>query len=162
MDGVLLTMPRILVLLIVLAISFAMAVTQFLAFKYHWYWTYWWLDILMHIAGGAVVGLSTLAFISRRAAHLVGTALVVGVVWEVYELVIGRSKRDGCAHRVGYHASVAVTITFHRGARRVTGSNFLVTVADGDTTTRVLVDCGLVQGGETCDPVNDDPYARTR
>jgi metallo-beta-lactamase family protein len=52
-----------------------------------------------------------------------------------------------------------VRITFNRGARRVTGSNFLVTVAEGKETARVLIDCGLSQSGDVCDPVNNEPFA---
>ncbi len=59
-----------------------------------------------------------------------------------------------------YDACMAeVRITFNRGARRVTGSNFLVTVADSTHTTRVLIDCGLAQSGDVCDPINNEPFA---
>ena len=39
---------------------------------------------------------------------------------------------------------MAIKLTFHGAAQTVTGSNFLVEAAD----TRVLVDCGLEQGGD--------------
>lgn len=52
-----------------------------------------------------------------------------------------------------------VRITFVRGARRVTGSNFLVTVTDEGKTTRILIDCGLAQSGDVCDPVNSEPFS---
>ncbi len=50
------------------------------------------------------------------------------------------------------------SITFVRGARRVTGSNFLVTATEGGKTTRILIDCGLAQGELFCDSVNFDPF----
>lgn len=54
----------------------------------------------------------------------------------------------------------SLSITFVRGARRVTGSNFLVEAVDNGVTTRVLIDCGLSQGSQFCDPINteDFPY----
>lgn len=62
---------------------------------------------------------------------------------------------------MGYHTRVAqsISITFARGARRVTGANFLVTVTDGEQTTRVLVDCGLSQGEKFCESVNGDAFS---
>ncbi|MCL9971888.1 MAG: MBL fold metallo-hydrolase [Candidatus Pacebacteria bacterium] len=51
-----------------------------------------------------------------------------------------------------------ISITFARGARRVTGSNFLVTVVDGARTTRILIDCGLTQGEQFCDPTNGETF----
>lgn len=49
-------------------------------------------------------------------------------------------------------------ITFVRGARSVTGSNFLVEAKDGEKITRVLIDCGLVQGEQFCDPSNNTKF----
>lgn len=51
----------------------------------------------------------------------------------------------------------SLSITFVRGARRVTGSNFLVEAREGEQVTRILVDCGLTQG-EPCDPKNSEPF----
>ena len=53
----------------------------------------------------------------------------------------------------------SATITFARGARRVTGANFLVEANDGATVTRMLVDCGLAQGERFCESVNSDPFS---
>lgn len=52
----------------------------------------------------------------------------------------------------------SISITFVRGARRVTGSNFLVEAKDGDVTTRVLIDCGLTQGEQFCESVNKNAF----
>ncbi len=51
-----------------------------------------------------------------------------------------------------------ITITFARGARRVTGSNFLITVTDGEKKTRILVDCGLTQGEKFCESTNSKVF----
>lgn len=52
-----------------------------------------------------------------------------------------------------------ISITFARGARRVTGSNFLITASEGEKKTRILIDCGLAQSGDVCDPVNNEPFS---
>lgn len=52
-----------------------------------------------------------------------------------------------------------IQITFARGARRVTGSNFLITVTDGAQKTQVLIDCGLSQGEKFCESVNGETFA---
>lgn len=51
------------------------------------------------------------------------------------------------------------SITFVRGARRVTGSNFLVEAHDGEKTTRIVIDCGLTQGTHACDTLNTEPFS---
>lgn len=45
-------------------------------------------------------------------------------------------------------------LTFHGGAGQVTGANFLVSAGEA----RILVDCGLVQGGRFCEPHNCEPF----
>ncbi len=57
-----------------------------------------------------------------------------------------------------YDVLVAISITFARGARRVTGSNFLITVTEGGATTRILIDCGLSQGEKFCESVNGEAF----
>lgn len=51
-----------------------------------------------------------------------------------------------------------ISITFARGARRVTGSNFLVTAEDGEKITRILIDCGLSQGEKFCESANKEDF----
>lgn len=67
-----------------------MAVVQHLALENYWYWLYWWLDIAMHTAGGLVIGLIATLFVTRWS-HLILAVLVIGVLWEVFEYVIGIS-----------------------------------------------------------------------
>ena len=52
----------------------------------------------------------------------------------------------------------ALSITFVRGARTVTGSNFIVEARAGAQVTRIMVDCGLLQGPAHCDPGNAAPF----
>ena len=55
--------------------------------------------------------------------------------------------------------SHSFTITFARGARRVTGSNFLVEADDNGKKTRLLIDCGLAQGERFCESVNQEKFS---
>ncbi|MDO8523740.1 MAG: MBL fold metallo-hydrolase [bacterium] len=53
----------------------------------------------------------------------------------------------------------SLTVTFARGARRVTGSNFLIEADDGGKTKRILIDCGLAQGERFCESVNREKFS---
>lgn len=79
----------------------AIAVVNYFAHEYYWYRLFWWFDMMMHFAGGAwlsgvaiwwykrnlepsvVLPLKTLVLVG------VGTALVMGTLWEGYEAVVG-------------------------------------------------------------------------
>lgn len=52
----------------------------------------------------------------------------------------------------------SLSVTFVGGARKVTGSNFLVEAAEGEKVTRILVDVGLEQGARFCESTNNDPF----
>jgi hypothetical protein len=75
-----------------------MAVTQYYALALYWYWTYWWLDIAMHIAGGVVIGLLVALYVSPRFARIIALTLSVGVAWEVFEYVLGISRVEPNFH----------------------------------------------------------------
>ncbi|MEX2032950.1 MAG: MBL fold metallo-hydrolase [Candidatus Colwellbacteria bacterium] len=45
-------------------------------------------------------------------------------------------------------------LTFHGGAKAVTGANYLLDNGQG----KILIDCGLRQGGRYCEPVNFKPF----
>ena len=65
---------------------------------YHWYWTYQWLDIPMHILGGFGTGLLAITlnykfkvFESRpwiNAILILGIVALVGVFWEFFEFIL--------------------------------------------------------------------------
>ncbi len=55
--------------------------------------------------------------------------------------------------------SHSLSVLFARGARRVTGSNFLITAKNGDKETRILIDCGLAQGERFCESVNEEKFS---
>lgn len=54
--------------------------------------------------------------------------------------------------------SKEISLTFVGGARKVTGSNFLVEAKNAGTTTRILIDCGLEQGARFCESSNNKPF----
>lgn len=53
----------------------------------------------------------------------------------------------------------SLSVTFAGGARSVTGSQFLLEVVRGGTTTRILIDCGLQQGVKFCESGNSDTFS---
>ena len=58
-----------------------------------WYWTYPYLDMAMHVAGGALIALLASAFLGARFAIIV-LALGIGISWEVFEIVIGLARME--------------------------------------------------------------------
>ena len=53
-------------------------------------------------------------------------------------------------------------LTFYGGAREVTGSNYLLesgTDPKSGRATKILIDCGLVQGTKISEDKNDDPFS---
>ncbi|MBI4119672.1 MAG: MBL fold metallo-hydrolase, partial [Parcubacteria group bacterium] len=52
-------------------------------------------------------------------------------------------------------------LTFYGGAKSVTGANYLLEAGGKQPATRILVDCGLHQGGYYCDVKNFSPFPYT-
>ena len=53
-------------------------------------------------------------------------------------------------------------LTFYGGAKVVTGSNYLLEFKDDSVSggvRKVLIDCGLAQGGKFCEESNYEPFA---
>jgi hypothetical protein len=82
-------MSRTVLLMLLLALSFLLAVGHHFAYEFFWYWRFWWFDILMHLGGGAFVALAANLAGTRRITTLVILALAVGLVWEGFEFLIG-------------------------------------------------------------------------
>ncbi len=93
--------PPILVALIVV-----IALVNALAVQHSWYWTMRWFDMPMHFAGGAwLAGIAIwFRFFSGRFQVVskslysfviwgVGTAIVIGLAWEVYEGVVALATK---------------------------------------------------------------------
>jgi hypothetical protein len=89
---------EVFLLAIIVAIAHKMALSLYL------YWTISWFDILMHFLGGALIALLALFFIyDKKFFHFdikrpivifsiaVGSVLIVGLSWELWELYFGMS-----------------------------------------------------------------------
>lgn len=85
---------------ILFVVSTAIAVTHFQGVINSWYWHYWWLDIIMHFAGGFLVGGIAFIFLRdlygfsgvsffRIAVLSAAATLFVGGVWEIFEVLAG-------------------------------------------------------------------------
>lgn len=89
---------RLTTLLVVALLATVFAALQYFAFKYYFYWIYWWYDVLMHTVGGLVVGAALMWWLTHEArlvprlGAVLGITLVVGVLWEVFEYVIGAPR----------------------------------------------------------------------
>lgn len=60
-------------------------------------WLWWWYDIVLHLLGGVWVALVLmwLAMVSRQVPRIVPVllgVLVVGVLWELFEVVVGMPR----------------------------------------------------------------------
>lgn len=53
-----------------------------------------------------------------------------------------------------------IKVTFYGGVGWVTGANFLLenVVPNGQQSTKILIDCGMFQGGENADEMNREPF----
>lgn len=76
-------------------LMFFIFLANFFILKFYWYSLVWYLDIIMHLLGGLWVGLFFLYILSRRSRlyfstslvlKLVFYSLIVGIIWELYEL----------------------------------------------------------------------------
>ena len=87
----------------ILGLSALIAALHLLAIELYWYWTYLWFDILVHFLGGFLVALGALwlVFYSGYLSHgflfskiractiALGAGIVIGILWELFEVVTG-------------------------------------------------------------------------
>src|SRR3989344_6501694 len=65
------------------------------ALKFHWYFSIWYSDMFMHFLGGVWLGLFfTYVFYQedsfrKRIPAIIVCAVAVGILWEVFEFVLG-------------------------------------------------------------------------
>lgn len=71
-------------------------VVNFIANKFYWYYSVWYLDMIMHFLGGFWLGLVSLYFFSSKILpsysfllflKILLFVLLVGLGWEVFELL---------------------------------------------------------------------------
>jgi len=90
------------VLIKIMLFAIFVAFCNLVALKFYFYWTHKWVDIPMHIMGGALVtliGLCILYFSPFRKLFLSNSkkvyiisvliAFIVGFLWEIFELQFG-------------------------------------------------------------------------
>lgn len=87
-------MNRRVAFLLVVALTL-LAVIHIGALYFHWYWSVWWLDMVMHFFAGLWVGGVTIMLFARESSkwsallYAVTATLFVGMLWEVYEQITG-------------------------------------------------------------------------
>ncbi|KKR31860.1 MAG: hypothetical protein UT65_C0015G0022 [Parcubacteria group bacterium GW2011_GWF2_39_8b] len=75
---------------------FVVGILNLVGTELYLYWTLWWYDIILHFLSAGVVSLATIVFfrifLGKRLSgqtlikYAVFCALVVGIIWEIYEL----------------------------------------------------------------------------
>ena len=85
-------------MLVVLVIIF---VLHLISLRNDYYWLIWWYDIMMHFLGGVWVVLVLIWLNQLKAAAVVltfkrvlTTIVVVGLAWEIYELLFDQTFID--------------------------------------------------------------------
>lgn len=85
-----------------LLIITVIAVLNFYAYRFHWYWEFWWFDMIMHTLGGIWVASTALwfryfRFSSPRLPKKIPVFLlalvsvyVVGGGWELFEFSLDK------------------------------------------------------------------------
>ncbi len=86
---------------LIFLLSSLVAVFHHLAIVRYWYWIYAWFDLVMHFAGGFLIAVIIL-YIGLYSGHVewkaprkemflvtFGGMLVVGLLWEGFEMVVG-------------------------------------------------------------------------
>lgn len=88
------------------ATALIMGVLHVLSIHYHLYWMFWWMDIVVHFLGGLVAGLcivwaylvvSGITYDMGSIGFFINIflgVLIVGVGWEVFEVVAGLLLTD--------------------------------------------------------------------
>ncbi|OGN28215.1 MAG: hypothetical protein A3A33_02570 [Candidatus Yanofskybacteria bacterium RIFCSPLOWO2_01_FULL_49_25] len=109
---------RIVVLLAILAIIYGLS---WLGVFDRWFLTYWWTDILMHIAGAFFMALLISSYYSNefsklsqpfRMFALLGMIVLVGVLWEFHEYILNHSALvPGLSHSLNYSVNLQGDVT---------------------------------------------------
>jgi len=101
-------MERQFFLFCILLTSIIIAGLHFTALEFYLYWVFPWFDVLMHFLGGflvALIGIWSLLYVVRMRVWIcfshrnilytaIGTALAIGIGWEVFEYINGLRIKD--------------------------------------------------------------------
>ena len=74
----------------------AVFIVDVLAIIFHWYYSFWYFDMIMHFSGGVWLGLAAMWYLSRRnpasfglstttVLQILGIVILFGGGWEVFE-----------------------------------------------------------------------------
>ena len=75
----------------------AISVFNFLAMKFYWYFSIWWLDMLMHLLGGIWLGLGLIFLFKTKDFSIYSIVkitlgvLVIGISWEIFEILVDKA-----------------------------------------------------------------------
>ena len=72
---------------------FWILIVNFLANKFYWYFSIWYLDMIMHFLGGLWVGLVSIYLFSFNknffwAFKILGIVFFIGLGWELFEIIV--------------------------------------------------------------------------
>jgi len=95
--------------LLTIIIGFQLLVTHFIALELYLYWTFWWLDILMHLLGGVwlvcvwrtLIDMEVISTDWWRLQIILPVTITIMVVWEIFGIYV----EDG--FKVGYITDTA-------------------------------------------------------
>ncbi len=71
-------------------------ILNYLALKFHWYFSIWWFDMPMHILGGFWVGLCFIWYLKPKdlsfnnIIKIILGFLVIGLLWEIFEISVDK------------------------------------------------------------------------
>ena len=77
---------------------FVVGFLNYIAIKFYLYWTVWWFDMIVHFLAGVTIGLAVVSVLFykrnfsaenllRALSMSVLAAIIIGLLWEIYELV---------------------------------------------------------------------------
>ena len=87
-------MDRKKLLTILAYLIFFIFILHFAATKFYWYYSLWYLDIIMHFLGGIWIGLASIyifqpkEFFFSTTLKILFVVLLVGIGWEIYEFLV--------------------------------------------------------------------------
>jgi len=70
---------------------------NFVAMKFYWYSSLWWLDMPVHFLGGFWLALASIWLFSladksfRSIFKIISLVLLVGIFWEIFEIMVNES-----------------------------------------------------------------------
>ncbi|MCM2339052.1 MAG: hypothetical protein NDI62_01180 [Burkholderiales bacterium] len=73
---------------------FSIFLMNYLALRFHWYFSIWYFDMLMHFLGGIWLGFISIYLFNfdsgskKSFFNIIVAVFVVGVGWEIFEIVV--------------------------------------------------------------------------